>query len=154
MSGNDQPFSVAYSLSRHLPAQPGTVFEAWTTPAGLASWLGPEEFAVPAERAVMEARVGGTWALVLVAPDGSETRLGGQVREIDQPRRLVLTTGDPANTDGDTASVVTLQLVAADGGTSMHFHQAGVNTTSEHADQARQGWLHFFDRLEKHLSDT
>jgi hypothetical protein len=26
-----------------------------------------------------------------------------------------------------------------------------VNTTSEHAEQARRGWLHFFDRLERHL---
>ena len=154
MPTNDQPFTVAYSLSRILPAPPHDVFEAWTTPAGLAAWFGPAEYAVPADRAVMEAREGGSWGLILVAPDGSETKLGGEVREVDHPRRLVLTTGDPANTEGDAASVVTLQLVAADGGTSMHFHQAGVNTSSEHAEQARQGWLHFFDRLEEHLRST
>ena len=148
---HDQPFTVAYSLSRLLPAPPRAVFEAWTTPTGLASWFGPEEYAVPPDRAVMDAQQGGSWGLTLVAPDGTETTLGGEVREVDHPRRLVLTTGDPANTAGDAASVVTLQLVAADGGTSMHFHQAGVNTTSEHAEQARQGWLLFFDRLERHL---
>ncbi|RYU08784.1 SRPBCC family protein [Nocardioides iriomotensis] len=154
MSRTDQPFSVAYSLSRLLPADPCAVFAAWTTATGLAAWLGPEEYDVPSGRAVMDARAGGTWGLVMVAPDGSESRLGGKVREVDHPRRLVLTTGDPANTAGDTASVVTLQLVSAGDGTSMHFHQAGVNTSSEHAEQARQGWLHFFDRLERHLRST
>ena len=154
MPRTDQPFSVAYSLSRLLPADPPAVFAAWTTASRLAAWLGPEEYDVPSERAVMDARAGGAWSLVMIAPDGTETRLGGQVREVDRPRRLVLTTGDPANTDGDTASVVTLQLVSAGEGTSMHFHQAGVNTSSEHAEQARLGWLHFFDRLERHLLDT
>lgn len=154
MPRNDQQFSVAYSLSRTLPATPRAVFDAWTTPTGLAAWFGPEGHAVPEERSFMEVREGGSWGLTLVAPDGTETVLGGEVREVDHPRRLVLTTGDPSNTAGAAASVVTLQLVAVDGGTSMHFHQAGVNTTSEHAEQARQGWLHFFDRLERHLSPT
>lgn len=154
MPRHDQPYSTAYSLSRILPAEPRAVFDAWTTPAGLAAWCGPEEHAVPEDRAVMEPRVGGRWTVVTVASDGTESTLGGVVREIDPARRLVLTTGDPENTEGVPASVVTLQLVAAEGGTSLHFHQAGVHTTHEDAERARQDWLHFFDRLEKHLRST
>ncbi len=154
MPRHDQPFSTAYSLSRILPAEPYAVFDAWTTPAGLAAWCGPEEHAVPEDRAVMEPRVGGRWNVLSVASDGTETGLGGTVREIDPPRRLVLTTGDPANTESEPASVITLQLVAAEGGTSLHFQQAGVHTDPAAAVQARQDWQHFFDRLEKHLRST
>jgi uncharacterized protein YndB with AHSA1/START domain len=154
MSRHDQPYSTAYSLSRILPAEPQAVFDAWTTPSGLAAWCGPEEHDVPEDRAVMDPRVGGRWNVVTVAFDGTETDLGGTVREIDPPRRLVLTTGDPENTDGVPSSVVTLQMVAAEGGTSLHFHEAGVHTAHADAERARQEWQHFFDRLEKHLRST
>ena len=53
-----------------------------------------------------------------------------------------------ATAPGDgPASVVTIRLTEVDGRTEMRFHQYGVNTDQEHAEQAKAGWIEFFDRL-------
>jgi hypothetical protein len=36
----------------------------------------------------------------------------------------------------------------------MRFHQWGVNTDQQHADEAKLGWLEFFDRLNEHLTSA
>ena len=128
------------------------MFRAWTTPEGLAGWLRPEGYDVHLHRTTIEPWPGAEWRVVMVGPDGTEAPLGGTVREVDEPRRLVITTGDPANTVGELASVVTLQLGEDRAGTAMHFHQAGVNTPPEHAREARRGWEAFFDQLEEYVA--
>ena len=148
----DQPFTVAFSLTRLLPADRSTVFRAWTTPEGLSGWFRAPGFDVPLHRVTFDARAGGAGRMGVVGPDGVEQPVGGTVRELDEPRRLVITAGDPANTDGELASVLTLQLVDDAAGTSMHFHQAGVNTPPHHGREARQGWERFFDQLEEYVA--
>ena len=47
------------TLVRRIAARPSIVFEAMTTPEGIASWWGPEE--TPVVRAESDPRVGGAY---------------------------------------------------------------------------------------------
>ncbi|MEV4620655.1 SRPBCC domain-containing protein [Asanoa sp. NPDC049573] len=148
----DSPtFTQEYTIVRDYDAPPALLFAAWTEPEQFAEWFGPRALKTPVELVSMDVRPGGAWTASIVTPDGAAHPLDGTYREVRSPERLVLTTGDPDNTEGAIASVVTIDFDEAAGGTTMRFHQAGVNTDEAHAEGAKAGWIEFFDRLEEHL---
>lgn len=148
----DSPaFTKEYTLVRTYDAPPELVFAAWTEPEHFAQWFGPRALRTPVELISMDVRPGGTWTASIVTPDGAAHPLDGTYREVRAPGRLVLTTGDPDNTDGAIASLVTVDFEPAGDGTTMRFRQAGVNTDEAHAEGAKAGWIEFFDRLDEHL---
>jgi uncharacterized protein YndB with AHSA1/START domain len=65
------------------------VWAAWTDPAQVARWFGPEGMEVPPESVVVELRVGGRYELTMVGR-GMEHALKYQIAELDPPRLLVL----------------------------------------------------------------
>ncbi|MEU4695814.1 SRPBCC family protein [Nonomuraea dietziae] len=145
--------TAEYEIVLHLDAPREQVYAAWTTPGRFARWFGPRIFTTPADRVALDVRPGGAWQATLVGDEGFEVTLQGAYREVAGPGRLVFTTGDPDNPGDAPASVVTLTLDEGEGGgTTMRFHQFGVNTDQEHAEQARAGWLEFFERLAEHLA--
>ncbi|MEU4544810.1 SRPBCC family protein [Nonomuraea dietziae] len=145
--------TAEYEIVLHLDAPREQVYAAWTTPGRFARWFGPRIFTTPADRVALDVRSGGAWQATLVGDEGFEVTLHGAYREVAGPGRLVFTTGDPDNPGDAPASVVTLTLDECEGGgTTMRFHQFGVNTDQEHAEQARAGWLEFFERLAEHLA--
>ncbi|MFF0451634.1 SRPBCC domain-containing protein [Streptomyces sp. NPDC004609] len=144
--------TAEYEIVRHFAARRAQVYDAWTRPEHFARWFGPRVFTTPADRVVLEVRPGGSWRATLVGEEGFEVTLEGVYRKVAGPGRLVFTTGDPDNPGDGPASVVTVSLEEHQDGTTMRFHQAGVNTDAEHAEQARAGWLEFFDRLAEHLA--
>lgn len=144
--------TAEYLIDRHFAAPPETVWAAWTEPERFARWFGPASLATPVGRITLDARPGGVWRATLVGEEGFEVTLDGTYREVRAPSRLVFTTGDPDAPGDGPASVVTVELTAADGGTAMRFHQYGVNTDDEHAAGARAGWQEFFDRLATYLA--
>lgn len=73
---------------RWLRARPARVWEAWTDASKLARWFGPVGFTVT--EAVMDARVGGAWRVVIAGDDGVPYPIGGQVLAVDPGERLVL----------------------------------------------------------------
>ncbi|WP_113700959.1 SRPBCC family protein [Nonomuraea lactucae] len=139
--------TAEYEITLVFDAPRDVVFAAWTEPEHLSRWFGPRAMATPEERIAMDVRPGGAWHVTLVGEDGSEAPLGGVYREVAGPGRLVFTTGDPDRPGDGPASVVTVVLEEAGGCTRMVFHQDGVNTDEAHAEQARAGWIEFFDRL-------
>ncbi|MGI5242124.1 SRPBCC family protein [Dactylosporangium sp. CA-139066] len=151
-------FTQEYTLVRTYDAPPEMVFASWTTPEHFSRWFGPRALETPVDLITMDVRPGGVWEASIVTPDGTAHPLNGTYREVNVPSRLVLTTGDPNNTEGAVASVVTIDFDAIDEGTRMRFHQAGVNTDEAHAAGAKAGWIEFFERLGEHLkqlqSDT
>jgi uncharacterized protein YndB with AHSA1/START domain len=144
--------TAEYSITRRLAADPKRVYRAWTTPAGFSRWFGPKEFTAPEERIVMQTRPGGAWRVVLLDNAGKEHPLGGFYREIDAPARLVMTTGDPGDATGGTASTVSVMFKpTGDGGTEMTMRQQGVTTDTARAEDTVAGWRQSFDRLAEHL---
>jgi uncharacterized protein YndB with AHSA1/START domain len=146
--------TAEYSITRRLAADPKQVYRAWTTPAGFSRWFGPREFTMLEDRIVMQTRPGGAWRVVMLDDAGNEHPLGGVYRELDAPRRLVMTTADPGNTTGATASTVSVMFKpTGDGGTEMTMRQQGVYADAAHAEGDVAGWRQFFDRLAEHLNE-
>jgi uncharacterized protein YndB with AHSA1/START domain len=81
------PASASYEESIDAAAE--EIFDAWTKPDELKSWFGPGGFKTI--DAVLEPRPGGTYRLVMRAPDGSDLTITGAYREVVRPSRLVYT---------------------------------------------------------------
>lgn len=91
------------------PAESG-VFRSWTDPDQLRRWWGPGMFTCP--EAVIDLRPGGTYRLVIQAPDeGPTMSVTGTYHEVDPPGLLVYTwrwdSGPAASPD---ESLVTVQF--------------------------------------------
>lgn len=77
----------AVELKRTFKATRQAVFSAWTTPAALAEWMGPQ--GISTEVTALEARAGGAYRFVMRGE--GEYVVGGRFTEFDPPRRLAFT---------------------------------------------------------------
>ncbi|MGH3730605.1 MAG: SRPBCC family protein [Micromonosporaceae bacterium] len=139
-------------ITRTYDAPPATVFAAWTEPEQFASWFG-----APVDTVAMDVRPGGTWKATL-SYEGAEIPFHGVYLEVVEPRRLVFTLVDPNDpdfatrqTEGTAEEAVTLRFTEANGGTVMTFEQKG-SLPEEEIEQARAGWIGWFDALGQHLA--
>ncbi|MGW0478002.1 SRPBCC family protein [Nonomuraea sp. NPDC003214] len=132
-----------YEIIRVFDAPRERVFRAWTEEGRFARWFGPPDMST---EAVLDVRPGGAWRARFRDGDGFEVLLDGVYREVAAPGRLVFTTGDPDDPGDGPASVVTVELTEAAGGTRMRFRQRGVNTGGG------SGWAGFLDRLGETLA--
>src|SRR5471030_2367466 len=80
-----------FIITREFAAPRELVFAAWTDPKMLAQWWGPKGFS----NLVCEwdARPGGKIYVVMRGPDGTDYPMGGEVREVVAPEKLVTVTG-------------------------------------------------------------
>ena len=76
-------------ITRLIHAPRARIFRAWTDPAQLAQWWGPEGFTTPV--CEMDPRPGGIFRTVMRAPDGSEYPTAGVFLEVVEPERIVFT---------------------------------------------------------------
>lgn len=76
---------------RLLDAPRELVFRAWTDPAHLAEWWGPDGFSLTTRRHA--ARTGGDWRFVMHGPDGRDYENLVTFLEVDPPSRLVYAHG-------------------------------------------------------------
>lgn len=75
--------------SRHIPAPPSRVFDAWTRPELLLRWFSPKP--VVTVSADIDLRPGGKFRVVMRLPDGTEMPHEGLYLEVVPGRRLVST---------------------------------------------------------------
>jgi uncharacterized protein YndB with AHSA1/START domain len=136
------------SITRTFAVAPNVIFEAWTDPGQFGRWFGTESTSV--EDVVMDVRVGGDWSARMILGDGSQIEWHGRYLEVKAPERLVFTLSDRPGTEFERVSV---DLTTVDGGTAMHFTQAGGHMPPENYAQAEAGWRSFFDDLAKGLSN-
>src|ERR1700722_8492196 len=80
-----------FIMTREFNAPRETVFHAWTDTQQLVRWWGPKGFTNPV--CEWEPRSGGKIHVVMRAPNGIDYPMGGEVREIVPPEKLVFTTG-------------------------------------------------------------
>ena len=89
--------AFASTLIREFAAPREQVFQAWTDPAQLAQWWGPEGFTNPV--CEWDARPGGKIYIVMRGPDGTDYPMTGEFREVVSPERLVFISG-PLDREG------------------------------------------------------
>jgi glutathione S-transferase len=136
------PASVL-EVRRHFPTARERVFAAWTSPEALKRWHAPDDAVV--QDAGVDFRVGGHWHVRMLGNDGQLHLVGGVYREIDAPRRIVLTWRWESNTDG-TDSIVTVEFLDRDGGTEIVLRHDGLVSEQERQGH-RHGWVGCFDKL-------
>lgn len=137
-------------IERVFNAPPAKVFAAWTDPAILVKWWGPETFTTPEHS--MDVRVGGAWRTVMVSPKGETHTVSGVYREIVPPTRLVMTWGWQQD-DGSRGheTVVELTFEPAPAGTRLRLVQS-VFASVEQRDNHNMGWSSSFNDLERVLA--
>jgi uncharacterized protein YndB with AHSA1/START domain len=76
-------------VRRRINATPEKLFAAWTQPALLVRWWGPQGVACPA--AEINLRVGGSYRIANQFPDGRVIWIAGVFEVIEPPHRLTYT---------------------------------------------------------------
>jgi uncharacterized protein YndB with AHSA1/START domain len=135
-------------IERVFKASPERLFKAWTDPAILVKWWGPEGFDTP--ECTLDVRPGGAWRTHMGGRDGSHL-VSGVYREVAPPRRLVFTWGWENDGTRGHETVVDLTFEPAPGGTRMRLVQS-VFQTVESRDLHGEGWNSSFNDLDRMLA--
>lgn len=138
-------------VTRTLDAPRALVFRAWTDPAQLVRWWGPEGFTTP--ECKMDVREGGAWRTCMRSPDGNDYKVRGIYREIVKPERLVFTWAwedDSGATGHET--VVTVTLAERDGRTQLRLAHR-IFESKKARDMHQQGWVSVLNCLAAYLAE-
>jgi uncharacterized protein YndB with AHSA1/START domain len=133
-------------ITRIFDAPREQVFRAWTDPAEVAAWYGPEHVDTPRERIHIDLRVGGRYELTMVQRGGgAEFAIGYEIVELVEPELIVLRS-DPMPEVGMHEGTVL----------RVEFHDHGSKTRMTLSDgpyppagrgHAEAGWSAAFDKL-------
>ena len=135
------------TLKRRLNAAPEKVYAAWTEPAHLAKWFGPDTGAVT--RMETDVRVGGRYTIVFHTEDGEEHYVSGAYREVVRNQKLQFTWAWRSTPERE--SLVTI-LVKPEGNGSILtlIHEQFFDEPAR--DRHQQGWTGCLDKLERYLA--
>lgn len=126
------------------------VYAAWTDPAQLKQWFGPEN--VQTRDLIADARVGGEFRWDIIDPDGDKMTVNGEFRELQPNRKIVFTWQwqDDENWENHL-SIVTVELSDRDGGTELRLIHEKL-PSEQSRDGHNSGWNSALDKLEKFFS--
>lgn len=122
-----------YQQSIYIAAAPSVVFDYFTDPAALVSWMG--------DRALLDPRPGGQFTLFF-----GERAVVGRYLEVDRPNRLVISWGREGSKElpaGLTRLEVT--FTAEGPGTRVAIAHAGLPEGER--ERHALGWRHYLPRL-------
>jgi len=150
MSANPSPqaeIKPSLTLKRRLNAAPEKVYAAWTDPAKIAKWFGPEQ--IVSVRAETDVRAGGRYRIVARSTDGEEHDVSGVYREVVPNEKLVFTWAWKSTPERE--SLVTVAIKADGGGSLLTLtHEQFFDEPAR--DRHRSGWTGALDKLERFLA--
>src|SRR6266581_8077836 len=130
-------------LKRRINAPPAKVYEAWTDPAKIARWFGPQR--VESVHAETDLRVGGRYRMVANTEQGRH-EVGGIYREVVPNEKLVFSWAWHSTPERE--SLVTVMLKPDGDGTLLTLHHEQLFDQAAR-DGHERGWLGSLDKLEK-----
>ena len=132
------------TLKRRLNAPAEKVYAAWTDPAQIVRWFGPDSGKVL--RADLDVRVGGRYDIGFRSEDGEEHNVGGVYREVVKNEKLQFTWAWRSTPERE--SLVTV-LVKPDGDGSILtlIHEQFFDEPAR--DRHQYGWNGALNKLEK-----
>ena len=141
---------LSLEIKRFINAPRDRVYAAWTDPAQLRQWFGPEK--VQTRNLIADARVGGKFRWDLTNSEGERMTCLGEYRELQPGKKIVFTWQWDDDEDWENhTSVVTVELSDRDGGTELRLiHEQLPNEQSR--DGHTGGWNSALDKLEKFFS--
>lgn len=131
-------------LRKTIAAPPREVFSFWTDAESMKSWMCP--CGIEESRARLDARVGGSFEIVMKGPGGDIVHTG-MYRLVDPPHKLAFTWISPGTNDVPT--LVTVEFLAAGRGTELvltHEDLPSDAAVRSHTD----GWASILDQLARH----
>lgn len=137
-------------MERLFQASAEDVFDAFTDPAQVVQWWGPEGMSVP--ESSFDVRVGGAWSTTMRNGEGTEYHVSGVYRALDRPSRVAFTWAwrqEDGSRGHETLVDIAITTVAA--GARLTLTQKTF-ATAEHRDNHVLGWTSSFNDLERHLS--
>jgi uncharacterized protein YndB with AHSA1/START domain len=141
---------TSLTLVRRIAARPSIVFDALTTPDGIACWWGPD--GGPVLLAETDVRIGGRFRVRFRTLDGIEHESCGEYREVVKPERLVLSWRWEGGEDPGE-SLVEIDLRAIGEGTELTFTHSRLHD-EETRRTHEEGWNGALDKLQRHFSRT
>jgi len=128
------------------------VFKAWTEPAHLVRWWGPQGYTTPSCK--MNVHPGGAFRFHMRSPEGTGHWLRGVYREIVEPERLVFSWAweDAEGTPGHE-TLVTVSFAEQGAKTKLTLHQAIFESVTAR-DAHQTGWTSCLDRLAEYLANA
>ena len=138
---------TSLEIKRFINAPPARVYKAWTDPAQLREWWGPE--GVRTRNLTADLRVGGKYRWDLTTPEGEEMSAFGEYRELVPGKKIVFTwKWDDDEVWQNRSSLVTVELFDRDCGTELLFKHEQL-PSEESRDRHTEGWNSILDRLEQ-----
>ena len=138
---------TSLEIKRFINAPRAEVYAAWTDPAQLKLWFGPEW--VKTRDFVCEVRPGGKFRWDLIDCDGKEKTIAGEYREIVLEKTIVFTWRHLDDEAWENCmSIVTIEFSDSDGGTELRLKHEQLPTEASRNDH-NKGWKSVLDRLEK-----
>jgi uncharacterized protein YndB with AHSA1/START domain len=138
---------TSLEIKRFINALRDCVYAAWTDPAQLKEWFGPEN--VRTRNFTADARIGGKYRWDLINEEGEDMTISGEYRELVPGKKIVFTwKWDDDEAWKYTSSVVTVELSDCDGGTELRLIHEKL-PSEESRDRHNEGWNSVIDRLEK-----
>ncbi len=141
---------TSLQIKRFINAPRSRVYAAWTNPAQLKEWWGPES--VRTRNFAADVRVGGKYRWDLTTPEGEEMSVFGEYRKLVPEKKIVFTwKWDDDEVWENRTSVVTVELSDRDAGTELRLTHEQL-PSEESRDRHSDGWNSVLDRLEKFVS--
>ena len=139
---------TSLTLVRRIGARPSIVFDALTTPEGIACWWGPDD--APVLLAETDPRVGGRYRVRFRMLGGSEHERSGEYLEVVRPERLAMSWRWAGGGEDPGESLVEIDLRAIAEGTELTFTHSRL-----HDEETRRsheaGWNGALGKLERHF---
>ena len=142
---------TSLTLVRRIRARPAIVFDALTTPEGIAFWWGPDDGPVLA--AETDPRVGGRFRVRFAMLDGSEHESSGEYLEVVKPERLTLSWRWKGGAEDPGESLLEIRLRAIAEGTELTLTHSRLHD-EETRRSHEEGWTGALDKLERHFSSS
>jgi uncharacterized protein YndB with AHSA1/START domain len=135
------------TLKRRLNASPEKVFAAWTEPAHLTKWFGPDAGAVT--RADLDVRTGGRYVVIFHTEDGEEHYVSGVYKEVVPNEKLAFTWAWRSTPERE--SFVTVHIKPDGAGSILTLvHEQFFDEAAR--DRHAFGWTGSLNKLEKVLA--
>jgi uncharacterized protein YndB with AHSA1/START domain len=144
----DVAVKPSLTLKRRLSAAPEKVYAAWTQPAQLVKWFGPDSG--PVKSAKVDVRTGGRYEIEFRTEDGEDHHVSGTYLEVVPNEKLQFTW--MWRTMPERESLVTILIKPADGGGALLtlIHEQFYDEPAR--DRHEYGWNGCLNKLEQVLA--
>jgi uncharacterized protein YndB with AHSA1/START domain len=146
MSITDTAAEATLVIRRTFAAPRERVYAAWTDPVIMSRWFAPGEATV--RDVVFDAREGATYRIVMAHADGELFVVGGTVRELRRPERIVWTFQweDDNGVPEGTETLLTVDFHERGESTELVLTQVNFTDLASR-DRHEGGWTLCLDKL-------